>query len=87
VGQALCYYVLTEQGKPIVRSTIQALSDNEKKTESIQVRVKELNKNIIDRIGEMFHMNYKMNMTHMNQLKRKQIIKKLMTLLLKPTMP
>jgi hypothetical protein len=24
LGQALCYYILTEQGKPIVRSTIQA---------------------------------------------------------------
>jgi hypothetical protein len=51
VGQALCYYVLNAQGKPIVRSTVQALTDDEWKTESIQESIKMLNKNIIDKIG------------------------------------
>jgi hypothetical protein len=51
VGQALCYYVLNENGKPIVRFTSQPISNEEWRVESFLTSVRELNKKIIECIG------------------------------------
>jgi hypothetical protein len=51
VGQALCYYILTAQGQPIVRSSIQPVTKEEWRMDTIKEQVQELNKSIIDKIG------------------------------------
>jgi len=53
VGQALCYYVLPSNGIPIVRSTVQPLTEEELRTENVKERIKELNKRIIEKLGEI----------------------------------
>jgi hypothetical protein len=39
VGQALCFYILPASGRPIVRSTVQALTQDELNEESIQAQI------------------------------------------------
>jgi hypothetical protein len=51
VGQTLCYQLLSASGRPIVGSTIQPLSRNEKKSEDIINRIKELDRMITDNIS------------------------------------
>jgi len=51
IGQALCYYVLPSNGIPIVRSTVQALTEEELRAENVKERIRELNKRIIEKLG------------------------------------
>ncbi len=53
VGQALCYYILTENGKPIVRSSIQPVSHVEWSKKDVKDSVRALNQRIIEEIGEV----------------------------------
>jgi hypothetical protein len=51
VGQALCYYILPANGIPIVRSTVQPLTDEESRAETIKEQIRELNRQIVEKIG------------------------------------
>jgi hypothetical protein len=53
VGQALCYYILTANGQPIVRSTLQPISKEEWKDEHVKEQIRLLNENIIKNVGEV----------------------------------
>ncbi len=53
VGQALCYYILTENGRPIVRSLVQPLTRMEWGDENIKNDIRELNQKIIESIGDI----------------------------------
>jgi hypothetical protein len=53
VGQALCYYILPESGRPIIRSTIQAFTRAEKESEEILNKVKALDRSIKDNIDTL----------------------------------
>ena len=55
VGQALCYYVLPASGRPIVRSTIQALSEDELHSVKIQQQLKDFDQQIENNIAEVKH--------------------------------
>ncbi len=50
VGQALCYYILPASAKPIVRSTIQSLTDKEQRSQIIREQVVMLDRNVLDAI-------------------------------------
>jgi hypothetical protein len=52
VGQALCYYILTANGQPIVRSTLQPISNEEWKDEHVKEQIRLLNESIIKKVGE-----------------------------------
>jgi hypothetical protein len=51
VGQALCYYILPESSHPIVRSTVQALTNDEVNSKVIQEQIKLLDNKIMDSIA------------------------------------
>jgi hypothetical protein len=51
VSQALCYYILPASAKPIVRSTVQVVSEDELKQLSILDQNRELDSSIRDRIA------------------------------------
>ena len=51
VGQALCYYILPASARPIVRSTVQALTDDELLSESICEQIAVLDRSIHDVIA------------------------------------
>ena len=51
VGQALCYYTLPQSGKPIVRSTVQALTQDEKGSLPIKDAILALDQSIKDRFA------------------------------------
>jgi len=53
VGQALCYYLLPPSGKPIVRSTIQALSPDELENEKVQEAIISLDRQIREAIPDV----------------------------------
>jgi hypothetical protein len=53
VGQALCYYILTDTARPIVRSSVQPLTRSELNNENIKSDIRDLNQKIIDHIGEV----------------------------------
>lgn len=53
VGQALCYYILTGNGQPIICSIVQPISAVEWKDEHIKGQIKVLNENIIKKIGDI----------------------------------
>ncbi len=53
VGQALCYYLLPANGIPIVRSTAQALSDKELRSENVKHQIRQLNQHIVEKIGDV----------------------------------
>jgi hypothetical protein len=55
VGQALCYYVLPASGRPIVRSTIQALSEDKLHSVKIQQQLKDFDLQIENNIAEVKH--------------------------------
>lgn len=55
VGQALCYYLLPASGRPIVRSTVQAISEDELHSENICQQIKELDQQIESSIIESKH--------------------------------
>ena len=46
VGQAMCYWVLPSSGVPIARTTIQALTSLELKTETCQTQIRQLDEKI-----------------------------------------
>jgi hypothetical protein len=52
VGQALCYYILNENARVIVRSTVQALTKNEFNLENVKEHIKSLDSLIHQKIGE-----------------------------------
>jgi hypothetical protein len=53
VSQALCYYLLPANGIPIVRSTIQALTDEELRSENAKHQIRQLNQHIMEKIGDV----------------------------------
>jgi hypothetical protein len=52
VGQALCYYVLPANGKPLVRSSVQALTPEELQSVSIHQAIHALDQSILAAIPE-----------------------------------
>ena len=52
VGQALCYWILTETGQVIARTTVQPLSADELATTSIQEDLKAFDNAITKRLGD-----------------------------------
>lgn len=50
-GQAMCYWILSEHAKPIVRSTVQLIPTDKLKTTEIQAQVKSLNEVIAEKLG------------------------------------
>jgi hypothetical protein len=52
MGQALCYYILNENARVIVRSTVQALTKNEFNLENVKEHIKSLDSLIHQKIGE-----------------------------------
>jgi hypothetical protein len=52
MGQALCYYILNENARVIVRSTVQALTKDEFNLENVKEQIKSLDSLIHQRIGE-----------------------------------
>jgi hypothetical protein len=52
VSQALCYYILNENARVIVRSTVQALTKDEFNLENVKEQIKSLDSLIHQRIGE-----------------------------------
>jgi hypothetical protein len=53
VGQALCYYILTSNGKVLVHSSVQALTEEELQAANIQNAIATLDQNIMSGIPEM----------------------------------
>jgi hypothetical protein len=53
VGQALCYYVLPSSGRPIVRSTVQPLTHEEKESQEILQQIKELDQSITSSVSTL----------------------------------
>ncbi len=53
MGQALCYYILTENARPIVRSSVQPLTRTEWTDENIKNNIRNLNQKIIETIGDI----------------------------------
>jgi hypothetical protein len=53
VGQALCYYILTSNGKVLVRSSVQALTEEELQATNVQNAIATLDQNIMSAIPEM----------------------------------
>ncbi|MFN9979156.1 MAG: hypothetical protein ACK53Y_04545, partial [bacterium] len=53
VGQALCYYILTSNGKVLVHSSVQALTEEELQAANIQNAIATLDQNIMSAIPEM----------------------------------
>ncbi len=53
VGQALCYYLLPESGRVIVRSTVQPLSLDDEQMPSVQQAIKQLNQHIETKIMDV----------------------------------
>jgi hypothetical protein len=51
VGQALCFYIMPQSGKPIVRSTMQALTQDERGSLPIKDAILALDQSIKDRIA------------------------------------
>ena len=51
-GQAMCYWVLSESGKPIVRSTIQPIPPEHLSLPETQEAIKALDVKIADKLGE-----------------------------------
>jgi hypothetical protein len=52
VGQALCYWVLTNTGQVIARTTVQKLSNEEKLSSVIQDELRTFDKHVTDRLPE-----------------------------------
>ncbi len=52
VGQAMCFWILTANASVISRSSVQAISPDELKSENIQNRIQDYDKIINDRIGD-----------------------------------
>jgi hypothetical protein len=52
VGQAMCYWILPIAGKPLSRSTVQPMTDDEKATDSCKADMDEFDKKIIEKIGD-----------------------------------
>jgi hypothetical protein len=52
VGQACCYYILPESGEPIVRSTVQQVTEDERKSATFQERQKAFDLAIEARLGQ-----------------------------------
>jgi hypothetical protein len=52
MGQALCYYILHENTRVIVRSMVQALTKNKFNLENVKEHFKSLDSLIHQRIGE-----------------------------------
>jgi hypothetical protein len=63
VGQALCYWILTNTGQVIARTTVQALSLAELETQAIIDELKAFDNRIIITLGEPFgtHEDYTQN--------------------------
>ncbi len=57
VGQALCYYFLPESERVIVRSTIQALSQDDMNSNNVQQAIKQLDYGIESKIAEVKQPN------------------------------
>ncbi len=55
VGQALCYYLLPASGIPIVRSTVQPISQDERKTTVVQEAMQALDDSIIPKFTDLTH--------------------------------
>lgn len=51
MGQALCQYILPSSARPIVRSTVQALSTDELSLPEIKIRIQDLDYAIRDKIA------------------------------------
>jgi hypothetical protein len=54
VGQALCYWVLTNTGQMIARTTVQALPKEELATVAVQNEIQEIGKLIMAKLGDSF---------------------------------
>jgi hypothetical protein len=50
---ALCYYLLPANGIPIVRSTVQALTDEDSQNENVKHQIRQLNQQIVEKIGDV----------------------------------
>lgn len=53
VGKALCYYILSEQARVIVRSSVQAIRKDEFNDPIVKDQIRIFNQLIQDRIGEV----------------------------------
>ncbi len=51
-GQAMCYWVLSENAVPIVRSAVQTIPDDEMNTEDFKAESKLLDDKITSKFGE-----------------------------------
>ncbi len=52
IGQACCYYIRPESGEPIVRSTVQQISEDERKSDTFRERQKAFDLEIESRLGQ-----------------------------------
>jgi hypothetical protein len=43
IGQAMCYYILPMSGLPIIRSSVQPVSNADKMTDEVKQELKQLN--------------------------------------------
>lgn len=51
VGQAMCFWVLPESGRPMARSSVASLPEDDLKNPDIQVQLRELDQKIQEKIG------------------------------------
>jgi hypothetical protein len=54
-GQAMCYWILPMSGTPIVRSTVQPITDEQFRMEETKTELKSLDKRILNKLGESTH--------------------------------
>lgn len=52
VGQAMCYFILQENGQVIARTTVQPLTYDELQSEDIKQKIMEFDRNLQERIGK-----------------------------------
>jgi hypothetical protein len=52
VGQACCYYILPHSGEPIVRSTVQKVTEDERKSADFQEKLKAFDLAIERKLGQ-----------------------------------
>jgi hypothetical protein len=52
IGQALCYWILTESGTVIARTTVQKLTSDELNNHLVQERIQEFYKKVRDKLGD-----------------------------------
>ncbi len=50
IGQALCYFILSNKAQPIVRSTVQKISQDELQTESVKIKLNDYEEEVKNRL-------------------------------------